>query len=105
MIPVAILLLQTGGIADLTALVFAIAGGLFVLGAATALFRRDPLLRVMGVVMVFAAAALNLVAASGLRGIHGQAFAIFLAVECAALSVMAVAVLAARNQSGKDGRS
>ncbi len=80
----------------LAALVFAIAGGLFVLGVAAVLFRRDPLLRMMGLVMVLAAAALNLVAASSLRGAHGQAFAIFLAVESVATSLTAVAVLLAR---------
>ena len=98
-------LLQGNTLPDLASATFVIAGGLFVLGAVTAVFRREPLIRLMGVVMVFAASALNLVAESGLKGAHGQAFAIFLAVECIGLSLTCVAVLAGRSRylAGKDG--
>lgn len=100
----ALILWQSGNFADPAALTVALASCLFVLGAANAMFRRDALFRVMGVVLVLAAAALNFVAASGAKGVHGHAFAIFLAVECAALAIIAAALLAARSRAGRDGR-
>jgi NADH-quinone oxidoreductase subunit K len=82
---------------------------LFVIGAAGALVRRNPIVILMSIELMLIAVTVNLIAFSRLwAAVHGQLFAIFIMADAAAQTALALGIVVAYNSrprlasAGKD---
>lgn len=83
---------------------------LFAIGAIGALLRRHPVIVLMSIEVMLAAANVNLIAFSRLWGTaHGQAFALFLMADAAAQTALGLGIFVAcsarRRGAPQNGRS
>lgn len=70
---------------------------LFLIGAAGALLRRNPIMILMSIELMLTAVNVNLIAFSRMWGVHGQLFAIFIMADAAAQAALALGIVVACN--------
>ena len=71
---------------------------LFVIGAAGALLRRNPVVILMSIELMLTAVNVNLIAFSRMWGaVHGQLFSIFIMADAAAQTALALGIIVACN--------
>jgi len=71
---------------------------LFIIGAGGALLRRNPVVILMSIELMLTAVNVNLIAFSRMWGaVHGQLFSIFIMVDAAAQTALALGIIVACN--------